>query len=493
MHPDERAWAVDFCVAQSKAGVDHEADYRALTRDGRYVWIRDVVHVVRNEQGEVEALVGFMFDISERKKNEQKLLELQRELERLSFKDGLTGVGNRRHFENVLEREWQQARENRQPLSVVMIDIDFFKQYNDRYGHVAGDDCLRRVGRLLDTATGRPRDFLARFGGEEFVLVLPDTDADTALRIAERCRELIAAEAISHENSPASRMLTVSMGVGTRVPDDDAPPLSFIAEVDRSLYLAKQRGRDRIVAGSRVDRSHRARTHAEECPALPASGCRRQGSVPDIARLQGDLLARAQHLTPHFAKTQAGMEPGGRRVGRSNVEFAGEQRHPPRSRVPEGVAVEQLAHAPALRLGSDHDAIHIEETWIALGKPTVIGTVVVGTLAHGEQEGGDPPLLLRHAVQRGLSGQVREASRVQRAQHRDERLVEGKDGRRVVRHGIAKQHGIGRGKSGVAIVPRHGPHPASRSKACTMVIQAVVPANGTVSTCCASSTAPPIA
>lgn len=253
MHPDERAWAVDFCVAQSRAGVDHEADYRALTRDGRYVWIRDVVHVVRNQQGEVEALVGFMFDISERKKNEQKLLELQRELERLSFKDGLTGVGNRRHFENVLEHEWQQAQASRQPLSVVMIDIDFFKQYNDRYGHVAGDDCLRRVGRLLDTATGRPRDFLARFGGEEFVLVLPDTDADTALRIAGRCREVIAAEAIPHESSPISRMLSVSMGVGTRVPDDDKPPLSFIAEVDRSLYLAKHRGRNRIVAGSRVD------------------------------------------------------------------------------------------------------------------------------------------------------------------------------------------------------------------------------------------------
>ncbi len=252
MHPDERAWAVDFCVAQSKAGVDHEADYRALTKDGRYVWIRDVVHVVRNEQGDVEALVGFMFDISERKKGEQKLLELQRELERLSFKDGLTGVGNRRHFENVLEREWQRARDSRQPLSVVMIDIDYFKQYNDRYGHVAGDDCLRRVGRLLDDATGRPRDFVARFGGEEFVLVLPDTDADTALRISERCHARIAAEGIAHESSPVARVLTVSIGVGTIVPDGDAQPLGFIAEVDRALYLAKRQGRNRIVAGSRA-------------------------------------------------------------------------------------------------------------------------------------------------------------------------------------------------------------------------------------------------
>ena len=102
-------------MAQSNAGVDHEADYRALTKGGRYVWIRDVVHVVRNAQGNVEALVGFMFDISERKKNEQQLLELQRELERLSFKDGLTGVGNRRHFESVLDREWQQALREQRP------------------------------------------------------------------------------------------------------------------------------------------------------------------------------------------------------------------------------------------------------------------------------------------------------------------------------------------------------------------------------------------
>lgn len=250
MHPDERAWAVDFSVAQSRARGDHEADYRALTRDGRYVWIRDVVHVVRDGQGEVEALVGFLFDISGRKKTGQKLLELQRELEGLSFKDGLTGVGNRRQFENALEREWQQARESRHPLPVAMIDIDHFKRYNDRYGHVAGENCLRRVGRLLDTATGRPRDFLGRFGGEEFVLVLPDTDADSALRVAESCGDAIAAEAIAHSASPVAGVPTVSMGVGPRIPDDNEPPLSFIAEVDRSLYLAKQRGRNRIVAGS---------------------------------------------------------------------------------------------------------------------------------------------------------------------------------------------------------------------------------------------------
>ena len=133
MHPDDRDAVVNFCVSQSESGVDHEADYRALTCDGGYVWIRDVVHVIRNGN-EVEALVGFMFDISERKKNEEELLRLQRELEEFSYRDGLTGVSNRRMFDQVLVREWGSAYRNQQPLSVIMLDIDYFKEYNDHYG-----------------------------------------------------------------------------------------------------------------------------------------------------------------------------------------------------------------------------------------------------------------------------------------------------------------------------------------------------------------------
>ncbi|MFP5486607.1 MAG: PAS domain-containing protein, partial [Gammaproteobacteria bacterium] len=120
MHPEDRERVVNFCVSQSKDGCDHEADYRALTQDGRYVWIRDVVHVVRNADGEVDSLVGFMFDISERKATEQKLLALQQELEALSFKDGLTGVANRRMFDSILETEWTHARRNSQPLSLIL-------------------------------------------------------------------------------------------------------------------------------------------------------------------------------------------------------------------------------------------------------------------------------------------------------------------------------------------------------------------------------------
>ncbi|WP_266170486.1 GGDEF domain-containing protein [Dyella subtropica] len=251
MHPDDRAWAVDFCIAQSKAGVDHEADYRAQHKNGEYIWIRDVVHVVRNQDGSVESLIGFMFDISERKRTEEKLLSLQRELEELSFKDGLTGVANRRRFDTVVEREWRDAQQTGQPLSLVMLDIDYFKQYNDHYGHLQGDHCLKQVARMLGTITSRPRDFLARFGGEEFVLVLPATDERTALDIAVRCRDLIAQAHIPHERSGIGTTLTASLGVCTMIPSPEDELQPFIERADRRLYQAKQQGRNGIVTSFR--------------------------------------------------------------------------------------------------------------------------------------------------------------------------------------------------------------------------------------------------
>jgi diguanylate cyclase (GGDEF)-like protein/PAS domain S-box-containing protein len=248
IHPEDRERVVSFCIAQSQAGVDHEADYRALTRDGGYVWIRDVVHVVRDANQTVEALVGFMFDISERKRTEEQLLGLQAELQDLSFKDALTGLANRRRFDHVMEREWTEAKSHRQPLSLVMIDIDYFKQYNDRYGHLQGDACLKQVADLLFGASQGARSFLSRFGGEEFALVLPDTSAEVARKIAWRCRDAIARARIPHAASVIGENLTISLGAGTTVPQDDEEAMPFIEVVDRRLYQAKQQGRDRIVA-----------------------------------------------------------------------------------------------------------------------------------------------------------------------------------------------------------------------------------------------------
>lgn len=250
IHPDDRAAVVDFCVAQSQAGADHEADYRALTRDGGYVWMRDVVHVVRDDNG-VQALVGFMFDISERKRMEEQLAQARSELERLSFTDGLTAVGNRRMFDQVMARAWAAADRQRGPLSVILADIDFFKSYNDYYGHLQGDDCLRRVAAVLAEAAG-PEAFLGRFGGEEFVLVLANTDAEAAVRMAERCRDLLARAAIPHIRSPYQQCVTMSFGVGTTVPNDRGDIATFMNLIDAQLYHAKDNGRNRIAA---VDRT----------------------------------------------------------------------------------------------------------------------------------------------------------------------------------------------------------------------------------------------
>jgi diguanylate cyclase (GGDEF)-like protein/PAS domain S-box-containing protein len=249
MHPDDRDRVVNFCVSQSQAGIDHEADYRALTKDGGYVWIRDVVHVVRKEDGSVDALVGFMFDISDRKLAEEKVMRLQQELHDLSFKDSLTGIANRRKYDEVMSAEWQHAIHAQEPLSLVLIDIDFFKEYNDLYGHVRGDTCLKQVVNALSTTVTRPRDFIARFGGEEFVIVLPQTDADGAKRVAERCRDVIQQSQISHRHSKINSVVTISAGAGTVVPTTQSDIVKFVDLVDTRLYQAKDAGRNCVVAG----------------------------------------------------------------------------------------------------------------------------------------------------------------------------------------------------------------------------------------------------
>ncbi len=244
MHPEDRERVVNYCVSQSRSGIDHEAEYRALTRDSDYIWIRDVVHVVRHGT-EVEALVGFMFDISERKAREDELLRLKLELEALSYQDGLTGVANRRHFDTVPEREWSSAMRNGAPLAIIMLDLDHFKDFNDRFGHPAGDACLRRVAAVLGDMTRRPRDLLARIGGEEFMLVLPETDAEAARIMADRCRQLVHAAAIPHPGSEGG-FLTVSVGVCSMVPADGQLPTVLLEAVDRQLCSAKRQGRNRI-------------------------------------------------------------------------------------------------------------------------------------------------------------------------------------------------------------------------------------------------------
>jgi len=243
MHPDDRERTVNFCVAQSQAGADHEVDYRALTKDGAYVWIRDVVHVKRNEAGEVASLVGFMFDISERKQAEEEFLRMHEELEALSLTDSLTGIANRRLFDQRLAIEWNDSRRSGKPLSLLLLDIDWFKQYNDRYGHPAGDAGIKRVASVLGGAARRPRDLAARVGGDEFALLLPETDEATAQAVARELAVAVAALQIPHGVEAAGEWLSASIGVGTQVAGEEEDATGFVERADQMLYAAKRSGR----------------------------------------------------------------------------------------------------------------------------------------------------------------------------------------------------------------------------------------------------------
>ncbi len=171
-------------------------------------------------------------------------------LESLALLDGLTSIPNRRRFDQSLEIEWKRAQRSELPLSVLMFDIDHFKAYNDALGHRAGDDCLTRVAMLLSESLERPGDLLARYGGEEFVALLPETDAEGAARKAERCRLQIEAARIPHPNSGTAGWVTVSIGVGTLLPDGATHPGVLIEQADARLYRAKAAGRNQVCSTS---------------------------------------------------------------------------------------------------------------------------------------------------------------------------------------------------------------------------------------------------
>jgi len=176
----------------------------------------------------------------------QELKIRNKELERLSFKDGLTDIANRRLFDQMLDREWNIAQRGHQPLSLILIDIDYFKKYNDDYGHQQGDDCLKRVAQALSRVVKRAVDLVGRYGGEEFVLLLPDTDTEHAIRLAENCRNIIFEQHIPYESSKICDVVTISVGVSTIIPSTGTQPSSLVDAADKLLYRAKKNGRNRV-------------------------------------------------------------------------------------------------------------------------------------------------------------------------------------------------------------------------------------------------------
>ncbi|WP_185954231.1 GGDEF domain-containing protein [Balnearium lithotrophicum] len=168
------------------------------------------------------------------------------ELKILSYIDGLTGIPNRRFFEEQFEREWKRAMRTKRPISLLMIDIDFFKNFNDTLGHLEGDWVLREVARIISENLRKDMDIVARYGGEEFVVVLPETDAKEAKEVAERIRKAIESRCIEHPSSKVSKCVTVSIGIATITPEENQSKEILIKRADEALYEAKRKGRNRV-------------------------------------------------------------------------------------------------------------------------------------------------------------------------------------------------------------------------------------------------------
>jgi diguanylate cyclase (GGDEF)-like protein len=199
---------------------------------------------------EYQRLKGYAAQVEQ--KNEEltqirrKLTESNAQLERLSTLDTLTGLANRRRFDEVLLHEWRRAAREGTSLSLVFCDIDFFKDFNDSYGHLAGDECLVKVARAVSGVSNRPGDLAARYGGEEFVLILPGTGEEGATTLAERLRTRVVELRIPHAGSRIAPHLTISLGVASAVPRPGSEPAELLDLADRAVYMAKEEGRNRV-------------------------------------------------------------------------------------------------------------------------------------------------------------------------------------------------------------------------------------------------------
>ena len=214
----------------------YEYEYENSNNEMKYVIFKKVTY--NNSLGEVNGIIGIINDITEIKKRET-------ELEEKSFFDSLTGIFNRRYFDENVEKEWKKCARENEPLSLIMLDVDFFKKYNDYYGHQEGDNCLKKVAQEIKISLLRPSDIAVRYGGEEFVVILPNTNIHGAHRVAERIRKNIINLAIKHEDSTVSEVVTLSQGIAVMKNRNDTV-FECLKQADQSLYKAKNNGRNTI-------------------------------------------------------------------------------------------------------------------------------------------------------------------------------------------------------------------------------------------------------
>jgi diguanylate cyclase (GGDEF)-like protein/PAS domain S-box-containing protein len=243
-HPDDIA-SDDALFNELLAGSrDHyKMEKRYLTKPGGQIWGNLGISILRHSDNSTPTIIGTVEDITERKKAELALIKL-------STIDKLSSLANRRMFDEFLEKEWRRSARSQSIFSIIMLDIDYFKPFNDFYGHPAGDECIRQIGGAIKDIVKRPGDLAARYGGEEFSIILPSTDKAGAMVIASAVRDKISTLAIPHEKSEISDQVTVSIGAASTIATTDSNPQELLKEADQALYTAKREGRDRIIHSS---------------------------------------------------------------------------------------------------------------------------------------------------------------------------------------------------------------------------------------------------
>jgi diguanylate cyclase (GGDEF)-like protein/PAS domain S-box-containing protein len=221
-------------------------EYRELNRNGEYFWVEASLRMFRDRRTGIPAgILGLVRDITERKQSEDLLLQANQALEELAIGDALTGVANRRRFDQCLTIEWSRSMRLHQPISVLLIDTDSFKNLNDSLGHLAGDRCLKRVAEAAMEAASRPGDLVARFGGDEFVVVLPNTDSQGAIEVGTQIRANLRRNNALLKDNPEG-LLTISVGCASVVPKLGEQAATLLQMADEALYEAKREGRDQL-------------------------------------------------------------------------------------------------------------------------------------------------------------------------------------------------------------------------------------------------------
>jgi diguanylate cyclase (GGDEF)-like protein/PAS domain S-box-containing protein len=246
VHPEDVTALEAMMESCRESGQTEPLIYRCRKKDGSYAWMEASMRLYHDDTtNEPIGFVNVVRDVSNRKAAEDELTTAFRLVENLAMVDGLTGIANRRQFDETMDREWRRAMRDGSLLSLLMIDVDHFKRYNDIYGHVLGDACLRQIAVAAQGVIHRSSDLFARYGGEEFAVVLPNTDRNGAQLVAEQIRRAVEVCGLPHSGNPHG-MVTVSIGCATQTLSHDSDSTSLIEAADQAMYQAKSAGRNRV-------------------------------------------------------------------------------------------------------------------------------------------------------------------------------------------------------------------------------------------------------